>query len=53
MTPVRGALGSYGRAGAAALQLWADRAGVALTVHHASGDVAAAVHAAERERRTC
>ncbi len=50
MTPLRGSLGSYGRAGAAALELWADQAGVALTVHDASSDLRAAVRAAERDR---
>ncbi len=50
MTPLRGSLGPYGRAGAAALKLWADLAGVALTVHDTSSDLGAAVRAAERDR---
>jgi branched-chain amino acid transport system substrate-binding protein len=52
VTPLSGPLGGYGRAGAAALQLWADQPGVAaeLATYDAYPDPAAAVHAAERDR---
>lgn len=45
-----GPLSGYGRAGAVALQLWAERDSVALTVHDAHPDPAAAMHRAEADR---
>lgn len=46
VTPLTGPLGQYGRAGAAALRLWAELDGATLTVHDAHPDPAAAVRAA-------
>ncbi|MFC7659939.1 ABC transporter substrate-binding protein [Pseudonocardia benzenivorans] len=53
MTPLSGPLAEYGRAGAAALALWAEafagRPAPRLVVHDAHGDPAAAVRRAEAE----
>lgn len=48
VTPLTGPLGGYGRAGAAALRLWAELDGARLTVHDAHPDPGAAVRAAGR-----
>src|SRR4051812_23107910 len=52
VTPLSGPLGEYGRAGAVALELWAQwcRGGARLTVHDAHPDPGTAAAAAERER---
>lgn len=47
VTPLSGPLARYGRAGADALALWAEREGVSLSVVDAAGDPAAAVRRAE------
>jgi branched-chain amino acid transport system substrate-binding protein len=46
VTPLSGPLADYGQAGAAALRLWADRAGARLAVHDAHPDPAAALRLA-------
>lgn len=50
VTPLSGPLARFGRCGAAALQLWAEQAGVALEVIDAYPSVAAAVSRAEVAR---
>lgn len=50
VTPLSGPLARFGRSGAAALQLWAERAGVGLEVIDAHPSVAAAVLTAEAGR---
>jgi len=47
VTPLSGPLAAYGRAGAHALALWAEREGVELSVYDADPDPAAAVRRAE------
>lgn len=47
VTPLSGPLAGYGRAGAIALRLWAERAHARLDVHDAHPDPARAVRAAE------
>jgi branched-chain amino acid transport system substrate-binding protein len=46
VTPLSGPLTDYGRAGAAALRLWADRAEARLAVHDAYPDPVGALHLA-------
>ena len=50
VTPLSGPLARFGRCGAAALQLWAGTAGVALEVIDAHPSAAAAVPTAEGGR---
>lgn len=50
VTPLSGPLAAYGRAGAVALELWAESAGVELRVLDAHPDPAGAVRAAEAGR---
>ncbi|MQA13351.1 MAG: ABC transporter substrate-binding protein [Pseudonocardiaceae bacterium] len=50
VTPLSGPLARYGRAGATALALWAQREAVRLTVHDAHPDPVAAIHRAEADR---
>ena len=49
-TPLSGPLASYGRAGATALELWAQRQRADLAVYDAHPDPAAAIAEAERRR---
>lgn len=49
VTPLSGPLAGYGQAGAVALDLWAERDGVELTVYDAHPDPVAAVQRAERD----
>ena len=46
VTPLSGPLAGYGKAGAAALRLWADRAAAALAIHDAHPDPVDALHRA-------
>lgn len=50
VTALTGPLSGYGRAGASALSLWAERAGVRLDVYDAYPDPAAAMRRAEAQR---
>ena len=50
VTPLSGALARFGKAGASALALWADRCGVSLEVIDAYPSAASAIRAAEASR---
>src|SRR4051812_14430393 len=49
-TPLSGPLARFGKAGASALALWADRSGVSLEIIDASSSAASAIRAAEARR---